>query len=317
MKRAGDPGPRESSPDHSIMNKPLYRRRGNVPRIILITGPRNGKFPESNCLLVKDPKTSILVDSGCGEENVKRLRDKIDAIVYTHIHPDHITYHHLLEGKPTYIPVQDQPYQTLEELAKRYAPEIWKHWIKYAENVFKLEQPPTPQHVYESWQPFKIKNIEITPIPAQGHTRGHHMLLIDDNLHLSDIDLTRFGPWYGHPESSIQNFINDINLAKKIEAKTTSTSHIPNLYTKNEANKQLENYLNKLEEQITKVLDNMTRNTPLKPADLAGKGIIYRKYLPAMETVMNYFETQMIHKILEHLAYHGHLQKTHEGYIKT
>jgi len=286
-----------------------------VTRIMPITGPRKGKFPESNCLLVKDTNTSILVDAGCGEENIHRLRYRIDAIVYTHIHPDHITYHHLLARKPSYIPVQDQSYQTLEELAKRYAPEIWRDWLNYARSIFKIKEPPQPIHVYESWQTFRIHGIEVQPIPAPGHTRGHHMLLIDNHLHLSDIDLTPFGPWYGHPESSIQSFINDINLAKRIDAKTVSTSHIPKILTKTEANTRLDHYLEKLNQQLTRTLENMSPNTPQTPRGLAGKGIIYKRYLPGMETVMHYFETQIIYKILEHLTYTGQVQKTRFGYI--
>ncbi len=283
--------------------------------IKLLIGENNGKFPGSNCVLVQDQKTTILIDTGCKTSDIMNLRDKIDAIVYTHIHPDHIANHQLISGKTIIIPYQDSAYNTIEELAKRYAPPVWEHWVSYAKAVFNLETLPKYTEIYYSWEPFKIKNIEITPILAPGHTKGHHLLLIEDHLHIADIDLSKFGPWYGHPESSLIEFINDLKLPIKIDAKTYTTSHRPETFTREQLLHEIENYKKRLCRQIQKLLQSINPDQPVKPANYIEKGIIYNRYLPMMEEIMKYFEQNIIERILETLTYHNYADKIKHGYI--
>ena len=284
-------------------------------RVILLVGGDRGRFPASNCLLVRGARGTILVDAGCNRDQVLEASRKADLVVYTHVHPDHITHHRILAGTPARIPAADAPFTTLHELGKRYAPEIAGDWVNYARTVFNLDSPPRGEP-YEPWDEVRAGDASIVMIPARGHTMGHHYVLAGSHLHISDVDLTRFGPWYGHPESSITGFLADMRAALDIGAKKITTSHREREFTAGELPAEMEKYLQSLCRQVGSVHNALSPDRPVRPADLAGKGLIYRRYIPGMETVMRYFETQMITKILELLATEGGVAVTSQGYIR-
>ena len=286
-------------------------------RVILLVGGDRGRFPASNCLLVKGARGAILVDAGCNREQVERAASIADLVVYTHIHPDHITHHSLLTGLPARIPVADAPYKSLEELGKRYAPEIAPHWVEYARTVFSLSRPPEGEP-YEPWEEIRAGDASIVMIPARGHTRGHHYTLAGSHLHISDVDLTRFGPWYGHPESSIDGFIADMTSALSLaeEAREVTTSHRERAFKPGELPGEIGMYAQALCRQASRVLHLLLGQAgPVAPQQLAGRGAIYRRYLPGMEVVMRFFETEIIAKLLEAMESRGDTQRLAKGYI--
>ncbi|MCE4617382.1 MAG: MBL fold metallo-hydrolase [Desulfurococcales archaeon] len=287
-----------------------------MSKVFLLVGERQGRFPGSNCLYLKGVKSRLLVDAGCKREQIMNLRDKVDGVIYTHVHPDHITHHELLRGKRVYMPVADGNFDTIEKLSLRYAPEVHEEWTRYVNTVFGLKTVPQHDHLYEPWESISIGDLEVEAVPAPGHTRGHHILWIEKHLHLSDIDLTSFGPWYGHPESSLEAFIADIELAYSLEASYYTTSHRERVFTRDEVLRELDRYRNALERQLASVLELLRSMGPSTPKRLAREKVIYKRYLPGHEVVMNYFEINMVEKILVYLsASRGVVFKSLHGYV--
>ena len=284
-----------------------------MARAILLVGERRGRFPSSNCLLIKGAKNAVLVDAGCRREHVESARSRVDAVLYTHIHPDHITHHELLRGKPAIVPAADAAYDSLEALARRYAPEAWREWLRYVDTVFGLRSLPGADRAYEPWEEVRVGDVSIETIPAPGHTQGHTLLLVDGHLHLSDIDLTSFGPWYGHPESSIAQFISDILAARAVRAASITSSHREKVFTPAELGHELDRYLEALCRQAREVHAALSRSGPTTPAGLAGAGAIYKRYIPGIEGIMRYFERMMIWKLLDHLTLVGAASRTGRG----
>lgn len=280
----------------------------------LLVGEKGGRFPSSNCLLVKGNVKRVLVDAGCRRDQLYRVRDSIDAVVYTHLHPDHIRNHEILKGIPAYIPIYEANFPSLQDMARRYAPIRWREWITYVNVVFGLKDLPEAGSVYGGWETVKVGDVVIEAVPAYGHTRGHHLLLIGDYVHLSDIDLTGFGPWYGHPESSITETIADINLAGELEGKHYTTSHREHEYTRDQLNNALNKYMNSLCRQFLDTLNVLMTVQPSTPEKMINKGAIYKKKAPGAEAVMEYFEYEMIMKILGFLASKGIVSKNKRGY---
>lgn len=64
--------------------------QGIADHIYLLTGERNGRFPFSHSLLIRD-KLTALIDAGCGPRTLKEIRETFrpDRIIYSHAHPDH------------------------------------------------------------------------------------------------------------------------------------------------------------------------------------------------------------------------------------
>lgn len=286
-----------------------------MARVKLLVGGDRGRFPYSNCLLVEGARARVLVDAGCGHEVLASLSG-VDAVVYTHVHPDHIWGHGLLPGGvPVLVPEADYGYRSLESLALRYAPEAAGEWLDYVDTVFSLREPPAATGYYSAWEEVRIGDVSIQTIPARGHTRGHNLLLVDGHLHLSDVDLTGFGPWYGHPESSLHAFAADIALAEELaaEARSVSTSHREKVFTPQEALEELARYKASLCRQLASVA-NAASQGPARPRGLAGRGVIYRRYVPGMEAIMRYFEEAMIEEALTLLQALGAARRTREGF---
>ena len=286
-----------------------------MARIIVVNGEMRGRFPESNCFLIKTSRATILVDAGCGP--VWEAAQKSDLVVYTHFHPDHISGYKSIPGRVRQLaPQADAAYASLglRGLARRYAPEAAGEWLSYVRRVFQLRGVPSAEPYY-SWEPIRLGGTEITPVPARGHTWGHHMLLVDDSsLILGDVDLTRFGPWYGHPESSIEAFLSDIGLARELDAQAYYSSHLPEPLGREEALRRLDSYEARLRRSLETILRWMReRELCARPYELAGAGLIYRRYLPGMEAVMRYFETVMVGKLLDWAVSRGLARRNREG----
>lgn len=291
-------------------------------RVRLIVGPRRGRFPWSNCVLIDAPSGRILVDTGCCEAALKA--GPVDYVVYTHYHPDHIRCHDSIPGKPRILaPVQEEPYSgaSLRELAARFAPSVWREWIRMAETLLGLEGAPEAGDYYEPGEAIRIAGVELETLHAPGHLESHTLLLLPDGtLYLSDIDLTSFGPWYGNPEGDPGQFLADIRMAKSLveegAASRIATSHLEETLDPQRAIRALSAFEAKLWDTARRLVEELAKaSKPLTPRQLAGRGIIYPKYLQGYEAVMRYFEENMIAKLLGLLQARGMVERKSRGYV--
>ena len=280
----------------------------------LAVGGRGGRFPFSNCLLVKGVHGWVLVDAGCGRGVLERLGGRVDYVLFTHLHPDHFSGFTYVGGR-FLVPAVDASYSSLLGLAARYAPGAVGVWLDYVWRVFRLDSVPPAWRVFDAWESIRVGGVEFEAVPARGHTWGHTLLLVGGHVHLSDVDLTGFGPWYGHPESSLEGFIADMRLARELveNASTVTTSHREKVFSPREALVELERYTSRLCGQLERVA-TAASDEPVRPGDLVGRGLIYRRYLPGMERIMAYFERVMVEKILYYLASQGAAALDGRGY---
>jgi glyoxylase-like metal-dependent hydrolase (beta-lactamase superfamily II) len=72
--------------------------------------------------------------------------------------------------------------------------------------------------------------IDLIPIHLPGHTIDHTCFGINgfDILFLVDIDLTRFGPWYGNKVSDIEDFKNSVDKVIEMNPRVGISSHLIN-----------------------------------------------------------------------------------------
>ncbi|MEB2836884.1 MAG: MBL fold metallo-hydrolase [Desulfurococcales archaeon] len=281
-------------------------------RLRLLAGPRRGRFPESTCPLVEYRGSRILVDTGC----LPGLGPmEVDAVVYTHHHPDHIRGSHLLAGAPVeYSPLGEAPYRSLRRLAWRFAPQIWREWLSMALEAIGALRVPGDRY-YEPGEDVCFRGLCLKTAPAPGHLATHTLVELPGGiLHLADIDLTGFGPWYGNPESDPLAFLADIELAATWGARAYTTSHRPGVLEAPEAQGLLARYTRRLAEQLGAVLEAYRRSGPTAPGALVGRGIIYRRIPSDYPRIYEYFEYNMILKASNALAGMGCLRRTPRGY---
>ena len=60
--------------------------------IFLVQGKNKGRFPFSHSTLIFGESKIILIDTGCGIENLKSLKNEfqINCIINSHTHPDYL-----------------------------------------------------------------------------------------------------------------------------------------------------------------------------------------------------------------------------------
>ncbi len=281
----------------------------------LIVGPNGGKFPFSNCLLIEEGPTAVLVDAGCSHDNIARLRDRVTHVVFTHHHPDHISGYNLLQGKPTYSPAQEEPYRSLEDLGKRYATTHYREWIHMATTLMGVKTVPVASEYYKPGEDVCIRGICLKTIPAPGHLLSHTLVEPSPGwLHITDIDLTGFGPWYANPEASPLQFLADIEKAYHYGAKCYTTSHKPDRYCGDEARDRLRRYALRIVESLEAVYNALPESGYADEWSLTGRGLLYRRYLPGVEDIMRYFEAALIRKLLPILHTLGCAEPGLDGY---
>ncbi len=274
-----------------------------------------GRFPWSNCLLLEAPGARVLVDSGCGDA-LTAVAGGVDAVIYTHFHPDHITGHKLLpRGVRVYAPSGEEPYRSLEDLARRFAPEIAGLWVGFARGLMGLEAPPSVDEYYEPGEDVCFRGVCVKTVPAPGHLRTHTLVEPEPGvLHLVDIDLSGFGPWYANPEADPHQFLEDILFVARGEWSRFTSAHKPGVYSGGEARARLARFALRIPEAMEAVLAALSEAGEAGPRGLTGKGIIYRRYIEGFEEVMAYFEANMIAKLLPWLAEMGCAARTRRGW---
>jgi len=142
--------------------------------------PASGFMHSTNTFLIKTPKHHILVDTGFGGavfEKMKKLGvepDKIDAVLLTHLHGDHIgglqkDGKALFSKAKVYLSSKERDYFTKTQVNAGVVAAL----APYGARVVTFEPGEFGS---------KLKELlpGITPIAAYGHTPGHTAYLVED-----------------------------------------------------------------------------------------------------------------------------------------
>jgi len=275
--------------------------------IVFVKGLNNGRFPFSNSLLIKGLKKTLLIDVGAGFDALIKFKNKVDLVVITHLHVDHFALSYLFKGKKVYVPAVESKYKKLVDLAYRYvSKELVNMWLSFVKDVVKAKDPYFTD-VYEEGDVFDLGGVKVQPIYAPGHTVGHYVMLVDNNVvYGADIDLTNFGPWYGHIESSIEDFKKSIRRIMEIRPEIYVSSHKAPIKGSEKILAELEKYAEKFDETRMKILEALKE--PKSLDELVKMNLIYYKK-PYAPKLLEYWEKNMILHHLKSLIKQGIIKK--------
>lgn len=272
--------------------------------IYLVQGKNNGHFPFSHSVLFfNDQNEAVLLDTGCGIETLNQVSEKIHVyrIINSHTHPDHSAGNWIFNENVESIMVPIEGFDTsgnILALSNRFTEpgEIAKYWRGTIPKIMDMKDCK-PTHSFNHKSKFEIGDITLLPIHTPGHTIDHYCFYEpkDKILFSSDIDLTPFGPWYGHRESSISQFKTSIdNLRNEIEINTLVSSHkgiiTDNIY------KELDNFYLTFEERTRKIKALLQEGVRTLDQFVERKPI-YGDF-PYAEPLLRFWEGQMISKHL-------------------
>lgn len=181
--------------------------------IWFVKGKNNGKYVFSNSLFIDDEK-KVLIDTGLGRSVIKKLIKKFgqpDVILYTHGHEDHVSEKDRFTTNERYIHEGDHEIATSKvALIKTYDIEQSEEMDEILDMFFAAMNysPLTEVKTFKDQYVFDFGSYKVKALLTPGHTEGHccFEILNNDLIFSGDIDLSRFGPFYGATNADIMKF---------------------------------------------------------------------------------------------------------------
>jgi glyoxylase-like metal-dependent hydrolase (beta-lactamase superfamily II) len=282
--------------------------------LFLIEGKNKGRFPYSHSILIAGINV-VLIDTGCGIDTLRQLKREYepDYIINSHTHPDHSAGNWIFGEKPIYVP--EEGFDTSGNavaLSKRFMSEelapTWRAFVK--ENMSFIDCHPTKS--FNERTTFSFGPVTLEPIYTPGHTRDHYCFYESGEriLFTFDYDLTSF-PWYGHRESSLQEFRKSVKQLERLSPKIIVSSH------RGIINKDIHAELDKfdriIDERDEKILSLLEAEKTID--QLVECAPIYGGF-PYAKPLLRYWESQMIRKHLDLLEVNGRVEKLSRTHYK-
>ena len=282
--------------------------------IFLVQGKNNGRFPYSHSILILD-EDIVLVDTGCGIEPLKKLRKEYDVsyVINSHTHPDHSAGNWMFKDTPIYVP--EEGFETsgdLVALSRRFVnKELAQEWRKFVKETMNFKNCK-PTNCYNDRTMFKFGKTTFKPIYTPGHTKDHYCFYEprEKLLFSFDYDLTSF-PWYGHRESSIPEFRESAKKLKFLSPKIVVSSHRG--VSAEDIDAEFDRFYKIFSERAERILSLLGNGKNID--QLVECAPIYGKFSYA-ESILRYWESEMIKKHLKELETSGKIEKRGKVYMR-
>jgi glyoxylase-like metal-dependent hydrolase (beta-lactamase superfamily II) len=244
----------------SEMIKPEIRQFG---RIKVLLGPKNGKYPYGNSILIEDDRTALIDPSLLVRELNGRFTERpIDLLFNSHYHEDHGAGNSLYRGAPLHLHTKDAPaLKSLDTLIEYYGlePAAAAEFRPIVVDKFGYE---TRQEIRElgDGDVFDLGRTRMRVMHTPGHTGGHCCFFFEKEgvLFVADCDLTHFGPVYGDRTSGLIEFIESIEKIRRVGANTLVSFHEAAIVEDDPAG-ALERYLGVIYERERMLLDFLSK----------------------------------------------------------
>ncbi len=228
----------------------------------------------------------------------------VDMVIASHSHPDHTALNWKFVGTPIYAPqYAADTFGNFDVLGERFTElgELAGEWRNYVSTVMKYKTA-LPTHTFADGHVLDFGKVSLVVIHTPGHTVDHTCFFEPTHgvLLSFDIDLTSFGPWYGHRESDITVFEESIRKVMALQPRVIVSSHKGIIA--DDVPARLQRYLDVFAARDRVLLDLLPRAQTLP--DLVNLSPFYQSY-PYAEKLLRYWEGQMIRKHLARLMERG------------
>lgn len=270
------------------------------PNIFYIPGKNKSKFPYCSCLYLKGSRLRVLIDAGMGGENLEPVKKSgFDAVILTHSHIDHRLTMKNISGVPVWA----------HEAESRHLRDRNIYWdetgmsrsgvdmnmlVKPVPGVFDI----TVSKNVSDGEIIDLGGLSLVAMHTPGHSPGHMAFYVPEyNLLFSgDIDLTAFGPFYGHFFADIDQFAASIDRLKDVNADMVVTGHTRPLT--DDLTGLFDRFRSKIDERDEAILRFLDK--PKRLEDFRKSGLIYPSY-PVDGGLSAWFELVHISKHLERM----------------
>lgn len=245
----------------------------------LIPGANKGRYPHSNSVYVEG--AGVLIDAGADAARYRELiaGPGVNEVWLSHWHEDHLAYLDLFDGLPLrQMAVEAEPLSGIEAFLDWYGigrEEYRDYWRRTLPADFHFRPRKATRH-FTPGEVIDLGTCTVEVIHAPGHTPGFTAFFFREPqvLFLGDYDLTRFGPWYGDRDGSIEGTIASVRRLQQVPAKAWLTSHEDGCFEGDIA-AACDAYLAVIDEREAKLLDFLSE--PRTFDDIVAACLVYRK----------------------------------------
>lgn len=282
--------------------------------LYLVHGVNRGRFPWSHSVLAVGDRV-VLFDTGCGEEAAREAEQRfpVEVVINSHTHIDHFSGNHLFPGRELWVPgTFASILPDLEKMSIRLAGggEPAQEWLRLAREILGHEPVP-PTNTFREGDLVDLGTASFRALHTPGHTLDHFCFWDEERgiLLSFDIDLTRFGPWYGHVECDLDQFRASLRRLLSLDPRMVVSSHRSPV--RENIEEELEKFLAVFDKRDRLVLQ-LLESGPATPEKLAELSPIYGVRDSGF-ALARYFEARMIEKHLEYLERRGMVRKLEDG----
>ena len=276
-------------------------------------------YTYGNCILVDDD-IRLVIDSGAGRELAKVQPEKVDILINTHHHYDHVRGNKFFTRAQILLhPVERISIKSVEKVM---AIDGWNQLMPQdLYNRERVEEGVEPNSLTEEWrvdgeindgQVIDCGSTKFMVLHTPGHFKGHCAFYFpeEDLAFLGDICLTKVGPWYGEAHTDPGELIASIDRIIELNPAAVVTSHVNQIV--DNPRPVLREYRDRILKREQRILKQL-RESPQTIDQLAEKHLIYREH-PSMPVL--FWEKSMIRNPLERLVKLGLAEELDEGVFK-
>ncbi len=281
----------------------MVRLAGDV---YFVPGEGKGVFPSCHGFLLKGPET-VLIDAGMAEDTIRDIdrEHRIDILLISHPHPDHIRYGYLLEDRHILMPRETPDSITdLRLLGERFMGNLDDGilWARFVHDEFGVRSLRLPDGRFKDGDVLTIGGAELETIHAPGHLDDHYCFLErkTGTLIATDIDLTSFGPWCGNPEADIKTSLESVQKIRSIPYQRVCSSHREPI--DGDATREFDSFVAGFERQRKRILELCSSPTTLEA--IAAASPFFKDSL-SEKIIQSLFEKRMALKHLTLLIQEG------------
>jgi glyoxylase-like metal-dependent hydrolase (beta-lactamase superfamily II) len=286
-----------------------------APNIFYIPGENDSRFPYCACLYLKGKDKRVLIDAGMGPKNIAPVKDLgIDLLILTHCHIDHRLTRTEIANVPVWCHEKEEMFfQDRDRFytamgLKRSGLDL-NRLFDFAQGMFETEIV----HRLTDGERIELGGTTLETIHTPGHTPGHIAFFIPEHalLFSGDIDLTPFGPFYGHDFADISDFLASIEKLKQVKAKMVVSGHAGPF--KDNLPERFRRYGEVIHSRDRLLLEKL--NQPKSFEDFKGDNLFYKAY-PDYPDLIRWFELVHIEKHLMRLNTMGKVRQEGGRWIR-
>lgn len=260
-----------------------------------------------------------MIDPASDRKRLTQIREDhgVATVWLSHWHEDHLTHLDLFDDRPFSLSEADAPPLSDIELFMdaygMYEEEERQYWRATMEKDFHF-RPRKPSSFLQDGDLLQLDGITVEVINTPGHTPGHLSFWFQEPgiIFMGDYDLTRFGPWYGDIDSSIEETVRSVKRLRDIPARVWLTGHETGIFEEQPGD-LWNQYLGVIYERERKLLKLLEK--PRTLMEIVGAWIIYGKPREP-KALFEFGERAHMRKHLDRLINKGIVTKDGDRYRK-